>query len=191
METLGLSDSTPRTGGRLKSLFWPSVQTSSDVDYLGSQGLWVCSAIGVLSFAVLAFAGKPILGLFILLLYYLSGVGVREGSRYAAGWAFATYFGDMVITGPHIVKILLSALRLSNFRAIWIASRWKPDSQESAPPPRWSETWTDKFSYLAYLAVAQTPHPLLCSLRRLFRPVRHRARQHYPSSSLRSLRMTI
>jgi len=71
---------------------------------------------------------------------------VREGSRYAAGWAFATYFGDMVITGPHIVKILLSALLLSNFRAIWIASCRKPDSQESAPPPRWSETWTDKFS---------------------------------------------
>jgi len=97
--------------------FWPSIKTSSDVDYLGSQGLWVCSAIGVLSFAVLAFTGKVILGLFILLLYYLSGVGVREGSRYAAGWAFATYFGDMIITGPHIVKILLSALLLSNFRA--------------------------------------------------------------------------
>lgn len=146
MQTLGLSDSTPRTDGRLKSLFWPSIKTSSDVDYLGSQGLWVCSAIGVLSFVVLALTGKIILGLFILLLYYLSGVGVREGSRYAAGWAFATYFGDMIITGPHIVKILLSALLLSNLRATWIASRWKPDSPESAPPPRWSETWTDKFA---------------------------------------------
>ena len=94
MQTLGLSDSTPRSDSRLKSLFWPSIKTSSDVDYLGSQGLWVCSAIGVLSFVVLAFTDKFILGLFILLLYYLSGVGVREGSRYAAGWAFATYFGE-------------------------------------------------------------------------------------------------
>src|SRR6202167_4397529 len=147
MQTLGLSDvPTPRTDGRLKSLFWPSVKTSSDVDYLGAQGLWVCSAIGVLSFAVLTLTGKPILGVFILLLYYLTGVGVREGSRYAAGWAFATYFGEMAVTGPHIVKILVSALLLSNFRAIWIASRWKRDSPECAPPPSWSETWHDKFT---------------------------------------------
>jgi hypothetical protein len=146
MQTLGLAEPAERTDGRLKSLFWPSVKTSSDVDYLGSQGLWVCSAIGVLSLVVLAFAGQPILGLFILVLYYLSGVGVREGSRYAAGWAFVTYFGEMIFTGPHVVKILLSALLLSNFRAIWIASRWKPDSPESAPLPRWSETWSDKFA---------------------------------------------
>ena len=86
MQTLGLAEPAERTDGRLKSLFWPSVKTSSDVDYLGAQGLWVCSAIGVLSLAVLAFAGQTILGLFILVLYYLSGVGVREGSRYAAGW---------------------------------------------------------------------------------------------------------
>ena len=132
MQTLGLSDTTPRTEGRLKSLFWPSIKTSSDVDYLGSQGLWVCSAIGVLSFVILAFTGQPILGLVILLLYYFSGVGVREGSRYAAGWAFVTYFGEMLVTGPHIVKILVSALLLSNCRAIWIASRWKSDSPESA-----------------------------------------------------------
>lgn len=145
MQTLGLSDSTPRTEGRLKSLFWPSIKTSSDVDYLGSQGLWVCSAIGAVSFVALAFTGHALLGLMILLLYYLSGVGVREGSRYAAGWAFVTYFGDMVVTGPGVVKIILSGLLLSNFRAIWIASRWKPDSAESAPAPRWNETWTDKF----------------------------------------------
>jgi hypothetical protein len=38
MQTLGLSDSTPRTESRLKSLFWPTIQTGSDVDYLGAQG---------------------------------------------------------------------------------------------------------------------------------------------------------
>ena len=95
MQTLGLSEATERTDGRLKSLFWPSVKTSSDVDYLGSQGLWVCSAIGVLSAVMLTIAGSPIVGLFVLLMYYLAGVGVREGSRYAAGWAFVTYFGDI------------------------------------------------------------------------------------------------
>ena len=146
MQTLGLSDSTSNSDSRLKSLFWPSIKTSSDVDYLGAQGLWVWSIIGVLSFVMLALTGQFILGFFILLLYYLSGVGVREGSRYAAGWAFATYLADIVASGPHVVKILFAALLLSNFRATWIASRWKPDSPESTPPPRLNETLTDKFA---------------------------------------------
>ena len=41
--------------------------------------------------------------------------------------------------------------------------------------------------YMAHLAMAQASHPLLCSLRRLLRPVRHRARKHSPPPSLRSL----
>jgi hypothetical protein len=41
---------TPRTEGRLKSPFRPSIQTGSDMDYLGAQGHWVCSAFAVLSF---------------------------------------------------------------------------------------------------------------------------------------------
>lgn len=48
MQTLGLSDSTVRTEGRLKSLFWPSIQTGADVDYLAVQGFWVCTIVGSL-----------------------------------------------------------------------------------------------------------------------------------------------
>ena len=83
------------------------------MDYLGSQGLWVCSAIGVLSLAVLAFVGKPILGLLILVLYYLRGWACG-GSRYAGGWAFVIIFARLSL-GAHVVKLLVSALLLSNF----------------------------------------------------------------------------
>jgi hypothetical protein len=58
MQTLGLSDSMPRSESRLKSLFWPSIQSSSDVDYLGAQGYWVCAVIAVLSFVVLAVSSR-------------------------------------------------------------------------------------------------------------------------------------
>ena len=146
MQTLGLSDSTPRTEGRLKRLFWPSIQSSSDLDYLGAQGYWVCAAIAVLSFVVLTIAGQAVVGAFVLLFYYLSGVGVRERSRYAAGCVFFVYLGDMLFTGPSILKVLLAALLLSNFRATWIAARWKPDSDEAVLPPRWADTWSDKFA---------------------------------------------
>ncbi len=145
MQTLNLSDSMPRSESRIKSLFWPSIQSSSDVDYLGAQGYWVCVAVAVLSFVVLIISDQPITGAFVLLFYYLSGVGVRERSRYAAGCVSVAYLADILVSGPSIVRIILAALLLSNFRATWIAANWKPDSAEAAPLPRWSETWTDKF----------------------------------------------
>ncbi len=145
MQSLNLADSMPRSEGRIKSLFWPSIQSSSDVDYLGAQGYWVCAAVGVLSSVVLIISDQPIMGTFVLLFYYLGGVGVRERSRYAAGCVSVAYLADLLASGPSIVRIVLAALLLSNFRATWIAARWKPDSEEAASVPRWSETWTDKF----------------------------------------------
>jgi hypothetical protein len=72
MQTLGLTDSAPRTEGRLKSLFWPSIKTGDDVDYLGTQGFWVCTFVAILSFVVSAFSGHEILGTMVLLVFFLA-----------------------------------------------------------------------------------------------------------------------
>jgi hypothetical protein len=145
VETLGLSDSTPRSESRLKSLLWPSIQTGSDVDYLGAQGYWVCTVVAVLSFVFLAVSGQPITGAAVLLFYYLGGVGVRERSRYAAAVVFFMYVLDTLMA-PGVVRVLLTALLFSNLRATWIAARWKPESEEAALPPRLGETWADKLA---------------------------------------------
>jgi hypothetical protein len=84
MQTLGLSDSTPRTESRIKTLFWPAIQSASDVAYLGAQGYWVCTIVAVVSVVVLIFRGNSILGPLVFLFYYVGGVGVPERSRYAA-----------------------------------------------------------------------------------------------------------
>ncbi len=147
MQTLGISNSPVKSEGRLKSLLWPSVGTSNDVDYLGAQGYWVCSILALLSFAMSAIAGHPIAGIFVLLFYYFGGVGVREHSRYAAIVVLILYVIDSLLsTGNPAVKILIAALLLANLRATWIASRWKPEADEAAPIPRFSETWSDKFA---------------------------------------------
>jgi hypothetical protein len=146
MQTLGLADSMPRTEGRLKSLFWPSIQSANDVDYLGAQGYWVCALVAVFSLAVSAFRGNAIIGVFIFLFYYLGGVGVREHSRYAAAAVFVMYVADTVAATPSIVRIVLIGLLLSNLRATWIASSWKPDSDEANPAPRFDDSWSDKFA---------------------------------------------
>lgn len=59
---------------------------------------------------------------------------MRERSRYAAVVVFAMYLLDTLIS-PGVVRILFAALLLSNLRATWIASGWKPDSEESVLPP--------------------------------------------------------
>jgi hypothetical protein len=154
MQTLGLSDSTTRTEGRLKSLFWPSIQSGADVDYLAVQGFWVCTIVGMMSLVFLAMSGQPIIAIVVFLLFHLGGVGVREHNPFAAAIMFAYYLTDFFATafftfmnspGIGVVRIIVIALLFSNLRATWIASGWKPDSEEGALPPRMSETFFDKF----------------------------------------------
>jgi len=146
METLGLSDSTPRTESRIKALFWPSIESGTDVDYLGAQGYWVCTVVAVLSFIFFSFTGQLVAAAIVLLFYYVGGVGVRQRNRYAAVVVFALFLADTLVAGVGVLRVLLAALLLSNVRATWIAAEWKPGSEEAVLPPRLSETWGDKFA---------------------------------------------
>jgi len=149
---LNLSGSTPRTESRLKSLFWPSVESGADVDYLGAQGYWLCTIIAVATFIFLTLGGQPGTGVLFFLYFYLGGVGVREHSRYAAAAVFLLYFADLILSvgvilsGFGIVKIFFAALLLSNLRATWISAAWKPGSEEAALPPRLNQTLGDRFA---------------------------------------------
>jgi hypothetical protein len=158
MQTLGLSDSTTRTESRLKSLFWPSIQSGADVDYLAVQGFWVCTIVGTVSLVFLALGThQPVTGLLVFLLFHLGGVGVREHNPVAAAVILVYYIVDFLAAafflfvnspGIGVLRIIISALLLSNLRATWIAGSWKPDSEEAALPPRMGETFSDKFSDL-------------------------------------------
>lgn len=152
MQTLGLSDSTPHTESRLKSLFWPSIKTGSDVDYLGRQGFWVCTVVAVMSFVFLVVLDRAVIGLLVLLFYFLGGVGVRERSRYAATVVFVLYLLDTLflgvglLSGGGVIRVILLGLLLSNLRATWIASGWQPGSEDAILPPRLGDTWGDKLA---------------------------------------------
>jgi len=152
MQTLGLADSTPRSDNRLKSLFWPSIQTATDVDYLGTQGYWICVLMAVVSLIFLVATGHFIAGICMFLFDFLSGVGVRQGSRYAAAMVLTLYLLDTLLSGLSIlgagvaVRAIFIALLLANLRATWIASAWQPESEEAVLPTRLSETLGDKLS---------------------------------------------
>jgi|SRR5271165_4589213 len=154
MQTLGISDSSPRTDSRLKSLFWPSIQSGADVDYLAVQGYWVCTLVAALSCAFLFVAHQPIIAVAVLLFFHLGGVGVREHSRYAATIVFVFYAIDtlgslgVLVASPGMIvlRVIITALLLSNLRASWIAANWQLGSEQAALPPRFGDTWKDKFA---------------------------------------------
>lgn len=156
MQTLGLFDSTTRSESRLKSLFWPSIQNGTDVDYLAVQGFWVCTIVGGVSFASLTFfAGRPITGLMVFILFHFGGIGVREHNPFAAAIMLVYYLVDFLASflfsllnspGVGVIKVIIIALLFSNLRATWIAGNWTQDSEEAALPPRFTETFFDKFA---------------------------------------------
>lgn len=146
MQTLGLSDSTVRTENRLKSLFWPSIRNGTDVDYLAVQGFWVCTIVGVLSLGVLILAHQPVIGVLVFLLFHFGGVGVREHNPFAAAMVLIYYVIDMFASGIGVIRIIVTALLLSNLRATWIADHWQPESEEAVLPARLGDTLSDKIS---------------------------------------------
>jgi hypothetical protein len=163
MQTLGVSDSVPRSESRIKTLLWPSIRSGSDVDYLGIQGYWVCTFVAVMTLIVALFTIVNatdaqqfimiplIFGLFSLF-FYIGGIGVREGSRFAAVVVFVVYAldtGTVLLTSPVsanvIIRSAIAVVLLSNLRATWIAAGWVPGMEEFALPLRRSGTLGDKF----------------------------------------------
>jgi hypothetical protein len=154
MQTLGLSGESKRSDGWLKSIFWPTVENAWDVDYLGRQGFWICLLIAAFQFGFSLLTGSPLLvvmGMLAALLYCAGGMGVREKSWPAAALIFACYLVEtllVVMTGLLLspvggLRIVFLGLLLSNLRASFIASEWRPAAEGEDRPMRFSETLRD------------------------------------------------
>jgi hypothetical protein len=48
--------------------------------------------------------------------------------------------------GMIVLRVIVTALLLSNLRAIWISAHWQSGSDEGATPPRLVDTLSDKFA---------------------------------------------
>ena len=150
MQTLGLSDSTPRTESRLKSLFWPTIKNQWDLDYVTNQGFWICVLVGSITFVVGLFTPGGIFGLLDFTFYFLAGCGVRRRSRAAAVIALVLYSLSGVAIqmrsgqGFGAMRFIFMAILLANARGIWLSAGWpKP---EPDPTPSSSMTFFDRVS---------------------------------------------
>ena len=145
MQTLGVSEPTAQSDGRLKNLFWPTIHSASDVDTLGTQGFWICAVVAALSLITTAIAGQPVMGVLMAVYFYLGGVEVRQHSVYSAIVVFIMFLASTVAS-PGILNVILTAVLLSTLRATFIASFWEPEKVEAEMPIRLSETWGDKIA---------------------------------------------
>jgi hypothetical protein len=152
MQTLGLSDSTPRTESRWRALFWPTIRNEADCDYITRQGFWICSIVAVVTIVFSAFTGSIVDGAFEGVFFFLAGIGVRERSRVAAIAAFSAYLLSALVlqrytgAGFSIVRIIFLALLFANIRGNWLSARWEKDAQADLVGMRLNETIGDKFT---------------------------------------------
>jgi len=152
MQTLGLQGESKRSDGRLKSIFWPTVENAWDVDYLGRQGFWICVVIAIVQVAFAGISRSPVLLVFSLaegLIFFIGGMGVRESSWPAAALVFSIFFLNLLSTiaqgqFPGVLMIIGCGILLSNVRAAFLASEWKPAAEDEDRPSRFSESFGDK-----------------------------------------------
>ncbi len=151
MQTLGLSGETRRSDGVLKSLFWPTVDNAWDVDYLGRQGLAICTAVAAVQLVMAFLAGNPVylvFGLAAAIVFLLGGLGVREGSWPAAAMVFSLYVAGLLAgmargLPPGVVSVIIAGVLLSNLRATILAATWKPAGEDEDKPARFNESILD------------------------------------------------
>jgi hypothetical protein len=151
MQTLGLSGSTPKTQGRIKSLFWPTIGNDYDVDYLTRQGFWLCTIVAAMTLVFSFVAGNGVAALLDVAFFFTCGIGIRVSSRTAAVCAFVAYLFTgivmvkMGVQGFSILRIICLGLLLSNVRATFLAAQWVASRTEPPPAPLTGTFW-ERFS---------------------------------------------
>jgi hypothetical protein len=150
MQTLGITDSTPRTESRSRALFWPTIRNEVDFDYITRQGFWVCFGVAAMSLVVQVFTGAPPIAYIESAFFFLAAIGVRERSVVAASLAFVAYLLDLLVVevytggGLGVLRIVGLALLLANIRGSWLSSRWEQDLATPFASLRMNETIADK-----------------------------------------------
>lgn len=126
MQTLGLSDSTPKTSSRLRELFCPDLSAEPSAESACDGGAWACFAIAGITtvFGLL----NSLWVLIDAVLFLLIGFGLRKKNRAAAVAGFVLYGLETIgaITGgrpPGVLTILILAILFNSVRASFAYER--------------------------------------------------------------------
>ena len=91
--------------------------------------------VAVLSLIIAGLQGWVFVALTLIesVFFFLSGVGIRMRSRFAAIAAFTIYAAESFLLPFSVLRLFLCALLLANVRGTWLSSQWR--SKQAEPPP--------------------------------------------------------
>jgi hypothetical protein len=138
MQTLGLSDSTPKPTSRLKDLFRPDLSNEVSALTVCHTASWACFIIALGTAALAAFANPAALldaGLFVLL-----GLGIRKAFRGAAVAGFVLYILEQIgnfVAGriPSVAAVFISVILFNSMRAAYAYRKFRCAPSPALPVP--------------------------------------------------------
>ena len=128
MQTLGLSDSTPKPTSRLKDLFRPDLSNEVSALTVCHSASWACFIVAIVTAALAIFINHAAFldaGLFALI-----GLGLRKAFRTAAVGGFVLYILEQIaniVAGhiPSVVAIFISVILFNGIRAAYAYQRFR------------------------------------------------------------------
>ena len=135
MQTLGLSETTPKPTSRIRELFAPDLSTEPNALSACDTASWACFFIaGVTTIFALFF---NLGALFDAAMFVLIGLGLRKTWRTAAVAGFVLYILEQVVgiaqgRYPGILTIFILVILFSGVRASFALQRMRKANQ---PPP--------------------------------------------------------
>jgi hypothetical protein len=120
MQTLGLSDSTPKPTSRLRDLFWPDLSVDTSAESACDSASYACFAIAGITILVALWTSlSNIIG---ALLFVAIGFGLRKKWRVAAITGFLLYLLSVIGTvsqgrSPGVLSIFILVILFNSIRA--------------------------------------------------------------------------
>jgi hypothetical protein len=135
MQTLGLSDSTPKPTSRLKDLFRPDLSSEVAARTVCHSASWACFIIAALGLILSFFTEYA--SVFDAALFFLIGLGLRKVWRTAAIAGFVLYIAEQVtfvVSGhvPSVVAFFIAIILFNGVRASFVYQKLRRVAQ----PPR-------------------------------------------------------
>ena len=143
MQSLGLSDSTPKTEGRFRALFWPTIDSDIAAETAVRNAMYATWGISAVTCLLILTGAVQAYGLIEVALFLALGIGIRQFSVAASALALLLYLADVGASlrqgqmGLGIVTVIVIGLFLSAFRASLFMYRWP----EPVPPTTWTRVW--------------------------------------------------
>ncbi|HLW77354.1 MAG TPA: signal peptidase I, partial [Bryobacteraceae bacterium] len=145
MQTLGLSDSTPKPTSRIRELFWPKIDSDVAAVTAARNAMYASFAIAAFSaLDLVRVSGFLAVSVWIsVVLYAMIGIGVRQLSRTAALTGFILYGLSWLLLPAlalfsfwTMLRVIATVLLLNGVRAAMFAhSSFKTDTLDQIANP--------------------------------------------------------